>query len=76
MNNIFKALIAGYGAKKLGGGCFGTILVFIIIWVLLGQCGAAPAHEKPAKGTSVLNGHVATYPAAQAAINAFEKERH
>ncbi len=43
MNNIFKALIAGYGAKKLGGGCFGTILVFVIIWVLLGQCGAAPA---------------------------------
>jgi len=21
MNNFFKALIAGYGAKKLGGGC-------------------------------------------------------
>ncbi|SHG76250.1 hypothetical protein SAMN05444388_104164 [Flavobacterium johnsoniae] len=38
MNNIFRGLIAGYGAKKLGGGCFGTILVFIIIWLLLGQC--------------------------------------
>lgn len=38
MNNIFKGLLAGYGAKKLGGGCFSTILVFIIIWVLLGQC--------------------------------------
>lgn len=31
MNNIFKGLIAGYGAKKLGGGCLGTIGVFVII---------------------------------------------
>jgi hypothetical protein len=38
MNNIFKGLIAGYGAKKLGGGCFGTIVVFILIFVLLNQC--------------------------------------
>ena len=37
MNNIFKALIAGYGAKKLGGGCLGTIIVFLIIFWLLGQ---------------------------------------
>jgi hypothetical protein len=39
MNKIFRALIAGYGAKKLGGGCFGTIVIFIIIWVVLGHCG-------------------------------------
>ena len=38
MNNLFRGLIAGYGAKKLGGGCFSTILVFVIIWVALGQC--------------------------------------
>jgi hypothetical protein len=38
MNNFFRALIAGYGAKKLGGGCLGTVLVFIIIWVALGEC--------------------------------------
>ena len=38
MNNIFKGLIAGYGASKLGSGCVGTVLVFIIIWVMLGQC--------------------------------------
>lgn len=38
MNKLFKGLIAGYGAKKLGGGCFSTILVFVIIWVLLDQC--------------------------------------
>lgn len=38
MNNIFKGLLAGYGAKKLGGGCFSTVLIFIIIWAVLGQC--------------------------------------
>ncbi len=38
MNNIFKGLIAGYGASKLGGGIVGTIVVFIIIWLVLGQC--------------------------------------
>jgi hypothetical protein len=38
MNNIFRGLIAGYGAKKLGGGCLGTIVVFVIIWLILGQC--------------------------------------
>lgn len=39
MKKLFKALIAGYGAKKLGGGCLGTIIVFIIIWWLLGKFG-------------------------------------
>ncbi len=38
MNKLVRGLIAGYGAKKLGGGCMGTIVVFIIIWVILGQC--------------------------------------
>jgi hypothetical protein len=38
MNNIFRGLIAGYGAKKLGGGCFSTVIVFAIIWMLLGGC--------------------------------------
>ena len=37
MNNVFRGLLAGYGAKKLGGGCIGTIIVFIIIWYLLGR---------------------------------------
>ena len=41
MNNFFRALIAGYGAKKLGCGCLGTVLVFILIWVILGQCDGA-----------------------------------
>ncbi len=38
MQNWLKALIAGYGAKKLGGGCLSTILVFVVIYYALGQC--------------------------------------
>jgi len=37
MNGFFKSLIAGYGAWKLGGGCLGTIVVFVILYWLLGQ---------------------------------------
>ena len=38
MNNLFRGLLAGAGAWKLGGGCFSTVLIFILLWVLLGQC--------------------------------------
>jgi hypothetical protein len=38
MNKLFRTLIAGYGAKKLGGGCLTTILIFILIYIALGQC--------------------------------------
>ena len=38
MNNIFKGFIAGHGANKLGSGCLGTSVVFVIIWMLLGHC--------------------------------------
>ena len=38
MPNWLKALVAGYGAKKLGGGCFSTILIFVVIYYALGQC--------------------------------------
>jgi len=38
MNNLFRGLLSGIGAWKLGGGCLGTIIVFIVIWVLLGTC--------------------------------------
>ncbi len=38
MNNFLRGLISSYGAYKLGGGCIGTIVVFIIIWVALGYC--------------------------------------
>ena len=60
MNNFFRAIIAGYGAKKLGGGCFGTIIVFIIIWVALGQCSLSsrevpPPETYPADRRAMLN---------------------
>jgi hypothetical protein len=38
MNKFFRALIAAWGAKKLGGGCLSTIVIFIIIYTLLGKC--------------------------------------
>jgi hypothetical protein len=38
MNKLVRTLIAGYGAKKLGGGCLGTVLLFILIYFALGQC--------------------------------------
>jgi len=37
MNKFIRALVAGYGAKKLGGGCLSTILIFILLYWLLGQ---------------------------------------
>ena len=39
MKDIFRTLLAGWGAKKLGGGkcgCIGTITLFIILYILLG----------------------------------------
>ncbi len=38
MNNLFRGLISGYGASKFGSGIVGTIVVFVVIWVILGQC--------------------------------------
>lgn len=38
MNNLFRTIIAAIGAKKLGGGCISTVLIFILIYVLLKQC--------------------------------------
>jgi hypothetical protein len=38
MRDWMRALIAGYGAKKLGGGCLSTVVIFIVIYYLLGQC--------------------------------------
>jgi hypothetical protein len=52
MNNFFRGIIAAWGAKKLGGGCFSTIVIFIVIWVLLGKCNnntRAAARYIPAK---------------------------
>ena len=35
MNRLFAALGAGWGAKKLGGGCFTTVLIFFLLYWLL-----------------------------------------
>jgi hypothetical protein len=51
MNNFFRGIIAAWGAKKLGGGCLSTIVIFIVIYVLLGKCNNEPARAAvmPAK---------------------------
>jgi hypothetical protein len=36
MSKILRGVAAGWGAKKLGGGCISTILIFILLWWLLG----------------------------------------
>jgi len=40
MKKLFRVLLAGWGAKKVsqkqGCGCIGTIVVFIILYVILG----------------------------------------
>ena len=35
MSKLLRTLAAGWGAKKLGRGCFSTILIFLILWWLL-----------------------------------------
>jgi hypothetical protein len=37
MRGLFKGLLAGWGASKLGGGCISTIIIFLILYWLLGQ---------------------------------------
>lgn len=36
MRNLLRALLAGWGARKLGGGCLSTILIFLLLFWLLG----------------------------------------
>lgn len=38
MQGWLKSLLAGAAAYKWGGGCLGTILVFVIVYYLLGHC--------------------------------------
>ncbi|MGV8879064.1 MAG: hypothetical protein ACOH2A_08540 [Sphingobacteriaceae bacterium] len=50
MNKFFRAIIAGWGAKKLGGGCLSTIVIFVVIYMLLGKCNQdARSETKPVK---------------------------
>ena len=36
---ILRTGIAGIGAMKLGGGCFSTIIIFVVLYWLLGVMG-------------------------------------
>lgn len=38
MRDLFRGLIAGGVAYKFGGGLISTILIFIIVFWLLGKC--------------------------------------
>jgi len=53
MNNFFRAIIAGYGAKKLGGGCLSTILIFVVIYWALGNCNSS-RNTAPARPASLI----------------------
>lgn len=54
MNNFFRGIIAAWGAKKLGGGCLSTIVIFIIIYTLLGKCNNnTQAQNKPVKAKTI-----------------------
>jgi hypothetical protein len=37
MSKLLRGLAAGYGAKKMGGGCFSTVLIFLLLWWVLGH---------------------------------------
>ena len=37
MSKALRGVVAGVGAWKLGGGCLSTILIFIVLWWLLGN---------------------------------------
>jgi hypothetical protein len=39
MSKLLRGVAAGWGAKKLGGGCLSTVLVFVLLWWILGNCG-------------------------------------
>jgi hypothetical protein len=36
MSKILRGLAAGWGAQKLGGGCLSTVVIFLLLWWLLG----------------------------------------
>lgn len=39
MRRIFRGLLAGWGASRLGGGCISTIIIFLILWWILRGVG-------------------------------------
>jgi hypothetical protein len=38
MNNLFRGALAGAAAWKLGGGLISTIVIFVLVFWLLGKC--------------------------------------
>jgi hypothetical protein len=38
MNNLLRGLIAGGAAYKFGGGLISMILIFVVVFWLLGRC--------------------------------------
>jgi hypothetical protein len=37
LSKVLRGVVAGWGAKKSGCGCIGTIVMFFVLWVLLGN---------------------------------------
>ncbi|MEO8359284.1 MAG: hypothetical protein ABI672_04580 [Vicinamibacteria bacterium] len=37
MSKILRGVVAGWGAKKMGCGCFGTLIAFFILYSFLGN---------------------------------------
>jgi hypothetical protein len=37
VSKLLRGLAAGWGAKKMGGGCLSTIIIFIVLWYALGH---------------------------------------
>lgn len=56
MNKLVRALIAGWGAKKIGGGCISTIIVFIIIYYALGTCNSHPVQPVQQRNSFIQSG--------------------
>lgn len=57
MNKFFRGIIAAWGAKKLGGGCLSTIIIFILIYTLLGKCNnntRAASQSEPKKTVAAI----------------------
>ncbi len=37
LSKVLRGVVAGWGAKKSGCGCIGTVVIFFILWSLLGS---------------------------------------
>ena len=59
MPDWLKALIAGFTAKKLGGGCLSTILIFVVVYYALGQCNHSVRHASLNTTHAERPGHLA-----------------